>query len=131
VALVLVSLLLQPSWPREWLNAVSQAPHIAPLIGQTAVGPLVLLSLMRWRRADARLLVALAWTVPVGVAIGTNRKFASIMQPVVQVTASVPATATSPPNVMDLNGTISKWTFRLIHPTPAGFKNHHSIPILA
>jgi len=42
------------------------------------------------------LIIALAWTVPVGVAIGTNRKFAAVMQPVVQVTASVPATALFP-----------------------------------
>jgi NitT/TauT family transport system permease protein len=47
-------------------------------------------------RVSVALLVALAWTVPVGVAIGTNRKFAAIMQPVVQVTASVPATALFP-----------------------------------
>jgi NitT/TauT family transport system permease protein len=47
-------------------------------------------------RVAVALLIALAWTVPVGVAIGTNRKFANIVQPIVQVTASVPATALFP-----------------------------------
>jgi NitT/TauT family transport system permease protein len=47
-------------------------------------------------RVVVALLLALLWTVPVGVAIGTNRKFANIVQPIVQVTASVPATALFP-----------------------------------
>ncbi len=47
-------------------------------------------------RVAVALVIALAWTVPVGVAIGTNRKFANIVQPIVQVTASVPATALFP-----------------------------------
>jgi NitT/TauT family transport system permease protein len=44
-------------------------------------------------RVALALLLALAWTVPVGVAIGSNRRLAGILQPVVQVTASIPATA--------------------------------------
>lgn len=47
-------------------------------------------------RVAVALLIALLWTIPVGVAIGTNRKFAAIAQPIVQVTASVPATALFP-----------------------------------
>jgi NitT/TauT family transport system permease protein len=47
-------------------------------------------------RVGIALLVALAWTVPVGVAIGSNRKLAGILQPAVQVTASIPATALFP-----------------------------------
>jgi len=42
------------------------------------------------------LVIALLWTIPVGVAIGTNRRVASILQPIVQVTAAVPATAIFP-----------------------------------
>jgi len=42
------------------------------------------------------LLIALAWTIPVGVAIGTNPRVAALLQPVVQITASVPATALFP-----------------------------------
>jgi NitT/TauT family transport system permease protein len=47
-------------------------------------------------RVAIALIIALAWTVPVGVAIGSNRRLAGILQPVVQVTASVPATALFP-----------------------------------
>lgn len=47
-------------------------------------------------RVVIALAIALAWTIPAGVLIGTNRRAASILQPVVQVTASVPATAIFP-----------------------------------
>jgi NitT/TauT family transport system permease protein len=47
-------------------------------------------------RVTVALLIALAWTIPVGVAIGTNRRVAAVLQPIVQVTASVPATAIFP-----------------------------------
>jgi NitT/TauT family transport system permease protein len=57
------------------------------------VGQSVLATLLR---VTIALLIALAWTVPLGVAIGTNRRLATILQPVVQVTASVPATALFP-----------------------------------
>jgi len=40
--------------------------------------------------------IALAWTIPVGVLIGTNPRIAAVLQPVVQVTASIPATALFP-----------------------------------
>ena len=62
--------------------------------GQWAqVGWSVLATLLRVAIA---LLLALAWTVPLGVAIGTNRRLAAVLQPIVQVTASVPATALFP-----------------------------------
>ncbi len=47
-------------------------------------------------RVSASLFIALAWTIPVGVAIGTNPRVANYLQPVVQVAASVPATALFP-----------------------------------
>jgi NitT/TauT family transport system permease protein len=40
--------------------------------------------------------IALAWTIPVGVAIGTNPRLSAVLQPLVQITASVPATALFP-----------------------------------
>lgn len=40
--------------------------------------------------------IALAWTVPIGVLIGTNPRAASILQPLVQIAASIPATALFP-----------------------------------
>ncbi len=47
-------------------------------------------------RVALSLAIALLWTVPAGVAIGMNRKMAQIFQPIVQVIASVPATALFP-----------------------------------
>lgn len=47
-------------------------------------------------RVFAALLIALAWTVPVGVIIGTNRRLAAVLQPMTQIAASVPATALFP-----------------------------------
>jgi NitT/TauT family transport system permease protein len=55
-------------------------------------------------RVVIALLLALAWTIPVGVAIGTNPRLAGILQPIVQVTASVPATAIFPVFVLLLIG---------------------------
>jgi NitT/TauT family transport system permease protein len=40
--------------------------------------------------------IALVWTVPVGVAIGMNKKLSNIIQPIIQVIASIPATALFP-----------------------------------
>lgn len=47
-------------------------------------------------RVLAALAITLAWTLPVGVAIGTNRRLATWLQPLVQIAASVPATALFP-----------------------------------
>ncbi|NPV09137.1 MAG: ABC transporter permease subunit [Anaerolineae bacterium] len=47
-------------------------------------------------RVSAALVIALLWTVPLGVAIGTNRSVATFLQPVVQIAASIPATALFP-----------------------------------
>jgi len=47
-------------------------------------------------RVSASLAIALAWTIPVGVAIGTDPRVSALLQPVVQVVASVPATALFP-----------------------------------
>ena len=47
-------------------------------------------------RVFAALAIALAWTVPVGVAIGTNHRLANRLMPIAQIAASVPATALFP-----------------------------------
>jgi NitT/TauT family transport system permease protein len=44
-------------------------------------------------RTLAALIIATAWTVPFGVAVGTSPKWSRRLQPVVQVIASIPATA--------------------------------------
>jgi NitT/TauT family transport system permease protein len=52
--------------------------------------------LMTTLRVFIALLIALGWTIPVGVAIGTNQRLSAIVQPFVQVAASIPATALFP-----------------------------------
>lgn len=54
-----ISLISMPSWPAEWLRALKGSTyHYAPVLGLG--GPLILLALLRWRRPEARLLIAMA-----------------------------------------------------------------------
>jgi len=54
-----LSLLVRPSWPGEWLAAISGPTwHLSPL--GVPGGVLLLLALLRWRRPEARLIAALA-----------------------------------------------------------------------
>jgi hypothetical protein len=56
-----VSFAVFPSWLPYWLENTRSAPHIAPLLFRPG-GSLILTSLLRWRRPEARLLAALACT---------------------------------------------------------------------
>jgi NitT/TauT family transport system permease protein len=47
-------------------------------------------------RTTAALVIAVAWTVPVGVVIGMNPRLATRLQSIVQIVASIPATALFP-----------------------------------
>ena len=47
-------------------------------------------------RVNLALLIGAFWTIPVGVAIGFNPRFARVAQPLVQLAASIPATALFP-----------------------------------
>lgn len=62
VAIITVlSLVVMPSWPVQWLNLIRTASDKAPPVSY-AGGFLLLLALLRWRRPEARLIVALACT---------------------------------------------------------------------
>ncbi len=47
-------------------------------------------------RVAAALTLSLLWTIPVGVAIGRSPELARVLQPLVQIAASIPATALFP-----------------------------------
>ncbi|MGB2662980.1 MAG: ABC transporter permease subunit [Candidatus Acidiferrum sp.] len=47
-------------------------------------------------RVNLALIIGALWTIPVGVAIGFSPRFARLMQPLVQLAASIPATALFP-----------------------------------
>lgn len=57
--LLAVSVILLPSWPREWIGLVRNASHLSIPIARLG-GPLILLALIRWRRPEARLILFLA-----------------------------------------------------------------------
>jgi hypothetical protein len=65
VALFTLPLIVWPDWPRRWLISVRSSPmHHAPAM--VGVGALALLSALRWRRPEARLLFAMT-IVPHGL----------------------------------------------------------------
>jgi NitT/TauT family transport system permease protein len=53
-------------------------------------------ALATFLRVNVSLILAAAWTIPVGVAIGFHPRLARIAQPIAQIAASVPATALFP-----------------------------------
>jgi hypothetical protein len=57
--LLVASLLVSPAWVADWRAGFASAPHVVAPITR-AGGPLLLLALLKWKRADARLLLALA-----------------------------------------------------------------------
>ncbi len=57
--LLAISIVVRPEWPMEWIQTFGAGTHIRGPI-TTLGGPVVLLALLRWRRPEARLLVALA-----------------------------------------------------------------------
>lgn len=59
-------------------------------------------ALATFLRVNTALLLASAWTIPAGVAIGFHPRLARIAQPLAQIAASVPATALFPVVLMAL-----------------------------
>ena len=53
-------------------------------------------ALFTFLRVNLALILGALWTIPVGVAIGFSPRFARLMQPLVQLAASIPATALFP-----------------------------------
>lgn len=68
-----------------------------PLYQWAQIGVALFATLLRVVLA---LIITLAWTVPLGVWIGTNPRLSTFLQPVVQIAASVPATALFPAFVL-------------------------------
>lgn len=96
----------QRASPATWL-VFGVLGVIIAYLGFRAFGMLATLPLGTYReigvsvlatlaRVAVALVIALLWTVPVGVLIGTNRRAANMLQPIVQITAAVPATALFP-----------------------------------
>ena len=59
IIILLLSCLVMPSWPREWIESASSSPvHFSPL--SMRAGVLLLFVLLKWRRPEARMLAVLA-----------------------------------------------------------------------
>lgn len=61
-AFLLVSLIALPSWPLDWLSVSSTLQGHPPAVLILPFGPLLLLSALRWRTPEGRLLFVLAVT---------------------------------------------------------------------
>ena len=56
---LILSLIIWPGWIADWRAGFVTAPHVVPPLVRIG-GPLVLLAALKWKRAEARLLLALA-----------------------------------------------------------------------
>ena len=99
----------QSKQPRRWLGWFFAAVGVAFIIYAVyrTVGVLAHLNrqdylvllrsaLFTFLRVNLALILGALWTIPVGVAIGFSPRFARLMQPLVQLAASIPATALFP-----------------------------------
>ncbi|MCX7822228.1 MAG: ABC transporter permease subunit [Syntrophobacterales bacterium] len=69
------------------------------LVSSVSLGDLILVfksACYSFLRTSVAILIALLWTLPVGVYIGMNPRAANILQGMVQIAASIPATAVFP-----------------------------------
>jgi NitT/TauT family transport system permease protein len=82
----------------------SRAGHMLVAVPLADWGGMAVGLLATLLRVLVALLIALAWTVPLGVAIGTNPRLAAWLQPVVQIAAAVPATALFPVLILMVAG---------------------------
>jgi NitT/TauT family transport system permease protein len=78
------------------LWAASQAIHLLHGVTWADIRLLLLGAGATYLRVTAALLIAALWTIPVGVAVGSNPKVAQVLQPITQIVASIPASAFFP-----------------------------------
>lgn len=78
------------------LYGVIQAIQLLVTLPLSAWESIVVGALATLLRVSIAVGIALLWTIPVGVLIGTNPRAASVLQPLVQIAASIPATALFP-----------------------------------
>jgi NitT/TauT family transport system permease protein len=70
--------------------------HLLREVKGSQFGEIMRGALATFLRVNVSLVLAAAWTIPVGVAIGFHPRLARIAQPLAQIAASVPATALFP-----------------------------------
>lgn len=60
VAMGLISLVIQPTWPFDWLESLRATSHPSAVLVFAGGGPLILLALACWRLPEARFLLLMA-----------------------------------------------------------------------
>ena len=78
------------------LYAAWHALHLLHEVSGSQFGEIMKGALATFLRVNVSLVLAAAWTIPVGVAIGFHPRLARVAQPLAQIAASVPATALFP-----------------------------------
>jgi len=76
--------------------AIIKASSILSSITLNDIFKILTASFYSFLRTSVALLIALSWTLPAGVYIGLNPRAAKFLQGIVQIAASVPATAVFP-----------------------------------
>ena len=87
ILLIAIAVILYAAWQAFGLIKQVHGPEWLLLLKGAAA---------TFLRVNAALIIATAWAVPVGVAIGFHPRLARIAQPFAQIAASVPATALFP-----------------------------------
>jgi NitT/TauT family transport system permease protein len=94
-----------PSWVRRFVLALLliavcyggfRLGHLLVTVSLASYGRIVIGAFATALRVGIALIIAILWTIPLGVAIGSHPRAATILQPAVQVAASIPATALFP-----------------------------------
>jgi NitT/TauT family transport system permease protein len=78
------------------IYAAWQALTLLRQVHGSEFGEIMKGALATFLRVNVSLILAAAWTIPAGVAIGFHPRLARIAQPIAQIAASVPATALFP-----------------------------------
>jgi NitT/TauT family transport system permease protein len=78
------------------LYAIAKMSLMVASISRTDLHDILLGAGTTFLRVELTLALAALWTIPAGVFIGLNPKFAAIAQPIAQIAASVPAPALFP-----------------------------------
>ncbi len=99
----------QSKQPRRWLGwffaavgvgfviyAVYRTAGVLAHLSRQDYWVLLESAMFTFLRVNLALILGALWTIPVGVAIGFSPRFARLMQPLVQLAASIPATALFP-----------------------------------
>ena len=118
--ITLLTVLIWPWWVHAWLSGLQAATHMSAPVVRFG-GPLLLLALIRWRRPEARLLVALACVpqtpvayeaLPLFLLVRTIDEGLLLLVPAMLLPIVNPAGAGSYEQWMSTNG---RWMIWLIY----------------